>query len=45
MDDTLKWFLAAGLVGFVGFAVWQFLRESANAARAAGRKRQPWEFE
>jgi hypothetical protein len=39
MEDKLKWYVAAGLVGFVGFAVWQFLRESATPRR----KREPWE--
>ncbi|MCI0700990.1 MAG: hypothetical protein L0241_07900 [Planctomycetia bacterium] len=45
MDDKLKWMLAAGGLGFVGFAVWQFMRETGNAVRAAGRERKPWEIE
>ncbi|QJW99121.1 hypothetical protein [Frigoriglobus tundricola] len=44
MDEKLKWVIAAGLVGFVGAAVWQFLKESANAARRADRHREPWEL-
>jgi hypothetical protein len=30
-------------VAFIGFAVWQFLRETADSARRANRPRQPWE--
>jgi hypothetical protein len=44
MDDKLKWIVAAGLVAFVGFAVWQFVRETASSARHAKRKREPWEM-
>jgi hypothetical protein len=44
MDEKLKWPVAAGGVGFVGFAVWQFLRETAGAARRTNRKREPWEM-
>lgn len=43
MGDKLKWIVAAGLIGFVGFAVWQFLAESLAGARRANRERQPWE--
>jgi len=45
MNDKLKWILAAGGIGFAGYAVWQFLRESGNVIRANGRKREPWEIE
>ena len=34
----------AVLLAFVGVAVWQFLQESANAARRASRRREPWEM-
>lgn len=44
MDEKLKWVAAAGLVAFVGFAVWQFVSESAASARRARRERQPWEM-
>ena len=44
MDEKLKWVFAAVAAGMVGYAVWQFLGESANAARAANRKREPWEM-
>jgi hypothetical protein len=44
MNEKLKWILAAGGVAFIGFAVWQWLRESANAAIRANRPRQPWEM-
>ena len=43
MDEKLKWVVAAGLVAFVGFVVWQFAAESAASARRANRKREPWE--
>jgi hypothetical protein len=36
--------IAAGLMAFVGVAVWQFLQESASAARRANRRREPWEM-
>jgi hypothetical protein len=39
MEDKLKWVAAAGLTGFMGFALWQFVRESTTPRR----KRQPWE--
>jgi membrane protein required for beta-lactamase induction len=39
----LKWVVAAGGVAFVGYAVRQYLTESARAARASRRKREPWE--
>jgi hypothetical protein len=44
MQEKMKWLLAAGGVGFLGYAVWQFVRESSRAARAAQRPRQPWEM-
>jgi hypothetical protein len=44
MDDKLKWVAAAGLVAFVGFALWQFVGESAAAARRSNRRREPWEM-
>ena len=44
MDEKLKWLVAAGGIAFVGFAVWQFLREAAGSARRANRKREPWEM-
>ena len=40
----MKWVFAAAGVGLVGFAVWQFLNESAKASRASTRKRKPWEM-
>jgi hypothetical protein len=40
MDEKLKWVFAAVGVGFVGYAVWGFLNESAKVNR---RERQPWE--
>ena len=40
----MKWVFAAGGVAFVGFAVWQFLRETAKVKRGSGRERQPWEM-
>ena len=43
MAEKLKWVYAAAGVGFVGHALWQYLRESAKAAEAARRKREPWE--
>jgi hypothetical protein len=43
MEGKLKWFVAAGLVAFVGAAVWQFVNETAKSARRASRERQPWE--
>jgi hypothetical protein len=43
MEDKMKWFVAAGLVAFVGGAVWQFVNETAKAAGRSQRKRQPWE--
>jgi hypothetical protein len=43
-DERLKWALAAGGVGFVAFAVFQFLRDTKDALRAAAaRPRQPWD--
>ena len=45
MDETLKWVYAAGGLGMLGYALWQFGCESARAARAARRERQPWEIE
>ena len=45
MDETLKWVYAAGGLGMLGYALWQFGCESANAARAARRERQPWEID
>ena len=44
MDDKLKWLAAAGLVAFVGFAVWQFVAETAASATRAKRAREPWEL-
>jgi hypothetical protein len=43
MDEKLKWVFAAVGVGFVGYAVWQYVSEAAKAAQAARRERQPWE--
>jgi hypothetical protein len=40
----MKWVFAAGGLGMVGYAVWQFLQASAEAARASRRKREPWEM-
>jgi hypothetical protein len=45
MDDKLKWVYAAGGLGLLGYAVGQFLSESAKASRAARRRREPWEME
>jgi hypothetical protein len=39
----MKWVFVAGGVGLVGYAVWQFLAESAKAGRASRGSRQPWE--
>jgi hypothetical protein len=39
----MKWVFAAGGVGFVGYAVWQYLQASAEAALASRRKREPWD--
>jgi hypothetical protein len=44
MDEKVKWSLAAVLVGFVGFAGWQFIREYAKLGSPSLRKRQPWEI-
>jgi hypothetical protein len=44
MDEKLKWLVAAGAIAFVGFAVWQFVRESVGAARRSNRHREPWEM-
>ena len=44
MDDKLKWVIAAGGVGMLGYAIWQFLIESAKAVQASRRERQPWEM-
>ncbi|MBN9119033.1 MAG: hypothetical protein J0I06_07710 [Planctomycetes bacterium] len=43
MDEKMKWLVAAGGAAFVGFAVWQFLREAAGSARRSLRRREPWE--
>jgi hypothetical protein len=43
-DEKLKWFYAAAGVALLGTAVWQYLRETASAARRANRPRQPWEM-
>lgn len=43
MEDKMKWFAAAGLVAFVGVAVWQFVNEAAKSTRRARHPRQPWE--
>ena len=43
MEDKMKWFAAAGLVAFVGAAVWQFVSETAKTAQHAKRERPPWE--
>lgn len=40
----MKWLVAAGLVAFVGFAVWQFVAETAVSAFRAKRPREPWEL-
>jgi hypothetical protein len=42
-NEILKWVLAAGTVGLIGFALWRFFAESSDAARLADRDRQPWE--
>jgi hypothetical protein len=39
----MKWLVAAGLVAFVGVAVWQFVNETAKSARRSQRDRPPWE--
>jgi membrane protein required for beta-lactamase induction len=44
MEDKMKWVVLAGGVGLVGYAVWQFLHESAKARRTSRRERQPWEL-
>ena len=44
MNEKLKWLVATGGVAFVGFAVWQFVREMAGAARRSDRQREPWEM-
>lgn len=40
----MKWVVAAGLVCFVGAAVWQYLNEVVSTARRADRRREPWEM-
>jgi hypothetical protein len=40
MEDKLKWVVAAGGLGFLGYAVWQYLSEAAKLGR---RPREPWE--
>jgi hypothetical protein len=45
MDEQLKWVFAAGGLGLVGYAFWQFASESAKVAIASRRERQPWEIE
>jgi hypothetical protein len=40
MDDKLKWFVAAGGLGMLGYALWGFVSESA---KVSNRPRQPWE--
>ena len=42
-EERMKWVVAAGGVGFVAFAMFQFLRETKDALRAAARPRQPWD--
>jgi hypothetical protein len=44
MEEKTKWTLAAVLVGLVGFAGWQFVREYAKLGSSEKRKRQPWEI-
>jgi hypothetical protein len=43
MEGQLKWVLAAGLFGMVGYAVYQFAAEAGRLKGAAARPRQPWE--
>ncbi len=40
----MKWVFAAGGLAFFGYAVWQYLNESAKVAQAAKRPRQPWDI-
>jgi hypothetical protein len=44
MDEKMKWMLAVVLVGFVGSAGWQFIREYVKLDRSSHRKREPWEM-
>jgi hypothetical protein len=44
MDEKLKWTLAAVLVGLVGSAGWQFVREYAKLGSSSKSGREPWEM-
>ncbi len=39
----MKWYVGAGVLAFVGFALWQSLREGTSAVRRANQSRQPWD--
>lgn len=40
----MKWVYVAGGLGLVGYAFWQFASESAKAAIASRREREPWDI-
>ena len=40
----MKWVIAAGGVGLLGFAGWQFYSEYAKTKSGSRRERQPWEM-